>query len=600
MSSGEKQGKKKKSPSVLKGAHMFTIYKQVAIITDKVLSFEGSLKSLILGNSLVKNKALTFALCSQVLKYHKIIDHILQKTNYFKGTNNNTSKVSKKTSFEKSIVRVAMYECLFGQASKHAQLLSELFESFAKLRHPLFPKIKSKYYSDWNQALVQLKIEHNSNVTNNEDLLKLEQFSSMYIQSEELTANNCSNNDKNASEIIIDRYLRINTLKANDSMVIQSLKADGFPLLEANDPLPDNKKYIMRDQHIPELLRLFPYSTAMHEFSLVQNYEVIVQDKSSCMPVYILMQTLYSLNILSEKEAIREKFHFIDACAAPGNKTSYLAAKVALNKLNSDRMKIFAFDRDQKRIDILQQRLSEAGALENDLVEPIHQDFLTVDPNDEKYKHVRAILVDPSCSGSGIVGRGQSDKNLQRLEKLHNFQCTLLKHAFRFPNVQCVIYSTCSIHEIENEKTVYNVLNNQQDTNSSADKLFGLYKCFPEWDCRGTANDKSLGKYYSMDRIAPYVIRCYPKEHMTNGFFVSCFIRNEYLPEDEKVETFYNKQMATEGTSQQMEQKSMKVTKSSKKKGPVLKQISNKMKRKLESKIMNSKAKSKKTKINPT
>ncbi len=33
------------------------------------------------------------------------------------------------------------------------------------------------------------------------------------------------------------------------------------------------------------------------------------------------------------------------------------------------------------------------------------QDFLKSDPADPRYKNVRAIVVDPSCSGSGMVSR---------------------------------------------------------------------------------------------------------------------------------------------------------------------------------------------------
>ncbi|KAE9408384.1 hypothetical protein BT96DRAFT_697710 [Gymnopus androsaceus JB14] len=38
-------------------------------------------------------------------------------------------------------------------------------------------------------------------------------------------------------------------------------------------------------------------------------------------------------------------------------------------------------------------------------VEPINVDFLAIDPMDSKYSKVTHILLDPSCSGSGIVNR---------------------------------------------------------------------------------------------------------------------------------------------------------------------------------------------------
>ena len=33
----------------------------------------------------------------------------------------------------------------------------------------------------------------------------------------------------------------------------------------------------------------------------------------------------------------------------------------------------------------------------------LHKDFLKVDPKAKTYKKVRCILLDPSCSGSGII-----------------------------------------------------------------------------------------------------------------------------------------------------------------------------------------------------
>ena len=38
-------------------------------------------------------------------------------------------------------------------------------------------------------------------------------------------------------------------------------------------------------------------------------------------------------------------------------------------------------------------------------VVPTLQDFLTVDPKSPQYRNVKAVLLDPSCSGSGMVTR---------------------------------------------------------------------------------------------------------------------------------------------------------------------------------------------------
>lgn len=59
-------------------------------------------------------------------------------------------------------------------------------------------------------------------------------------------------------------------------------------------------------------------------------------------------------------------------------------------------------DRDSARIATLRKMVEKAGAKN---VEAIHSDFLAINPLDQKYKDVKYILADPSCSGSGIVDR---------------------------------------------------------------------------------------------------------------------------------------------------------------------------------------------------
>lgn len=60
--------------------------------------------------------------------------------------------------------------------------------------------------------------------------------------------------------------------------------------------------------------------------------------------------------------------------------------------------KIFAFDKDKDRVAIMKNMLLKAGA---SCIELRQQDFLTVNPTDDKYKNVEYAIVDPSCSGSG-------------------------------------------------------------------------------------------------------------------------------------------------------------------------------------------------------
>ncbi|KAF7503749.1 hypothetical protein GJ744_003291 [Endocarpon pusillum] len=144
-------------------------------------------------------------------------------------------------------------------------------------------------------------------------------------------------------------------------------------------------------------------------------------------------------------------------------------------------------------------------------------DFLALDPQGKRFSNVTHLLLDPSCSGSGIldredlptlvlpkdtrrrvenfkVGDGSGTRNgvpksskkrkrdispqdlskdtevntppttssnidTDRLQRLSNLQTRMLEHAFAFRNASMVTYSTCSIHAQENEVVVLRALN---------------------------------------------------------------------------------------------------------------------------------------------
>lgn len=244
---------------------------------------------------------------------------------------------------------------------------------------------------------------------------------------------------------------------------------------------------------------MFPSGTDLHAHPLLLNGTIILQDKASCFPAHILNPPRGA--------------HIIDACAAPGNKTSHLASLIG------NQGSIFAFDQDAKRLGTLQMLSRRAGCSS---IEAIHQDFLKVNPNDAKYKNVEYILLDPSCSGSGIVSRldhlveeheqqQQQQKQQQkqqksrdslnpspvetspetlqnqRLESLADFQYNAIIHAFKFPSIKRVVYSTCSRHEIENEGVVQKVLKKLGNV-----RLIDRDQVLPTWPRRGINGGKNI------------------------------------------------------------------------------------------------------------
>lgn len=323
------------------------------------------------------------------------------------------------------------------------------------------------------------------------------------------------------------KYVRINEIRWSIDDGLQYLR-EKFP-----------EAYL--DTFVPSLVQLPANSSSMGEDPFVKNGNLIIQDKSSCFPSQILMDSWEGGDI-------------IDACAAPGNKTSHLAALVAKKTVTNATVltenvlegnKVFAFDKSHDRFQLLKRRMREAGA--DAVVDVINQDFLSIDVNSTKYRDVRSILLDPSCSGSGLVNswervceslcKKQTDEVeiiVDRLKNLQSFQLQALQKAMSFPSVQKIVYSTCSLHSEENEQVVANALNWSHRSGKGWKVM--APKGWISWKRRGMSISDSTGLPSSNSSIPTLsaqelkcLIRCFPEDG-TNGFFVAMFTRDIALP----------------------------------------------------------------------
>ncbi|KAF4119228.1 25S rRNA (cytosine2278-C5)-methyltransferase [Geosmithia morbida] len=309
------------------------------------------------------------------------------------------------------------------------------------------------------------------------------------------------------------RWVRVNALKSSVEEQLETTfsrydRAADLDQVTASTKATGKAVYI--DPHVPGLLAV-TQGTDLSRTEAYTSGKIILQDKASCFPAYLL-------------DPQPEDGDVIDACAAPGNKTTHLAAILRQHQpeFESPAQTIYAFEKDARRAKTLDRMVRIAGSRETTRIGP-GQDFLQVDPRDGRYEGVGALLLDPSCSGSGIVGRDsmpelhlpgtanatadgdddgkggrgsarnprkrerdqaggkeeeaekkvmvdddgnetvvQSDKDLKaRLRALSGFQLTLLLHAFLFPGARKVTYSTCSVHAEENEHVVMAALTSE-------------------------------------------------------------------------------------------------------------------------------------------
>ncbi|AET38815.1 rRNA (cytosine-C5-)-methyltransferase RCM1 Ecym_3325 [Eremothecium cymbalariae DBVPG len=347
---------------------------------------------------------------------------------------------------------------------------------------------------------------------------------------------------KSLSELVEDndadmspvRWIRINPFRCQGKVddVLKELRKK-FPK-QVDDWTQIVPGSIYRDEYIPNLYGVHP-SDKITSHELYKRGKIIIQDRASCFPAYILNPTPHDV--------------VIDACSAPGNKTTHIAAHIFPDGNASD-VKIYAFERDAKRAEILEKMVTSAGC--ESCIQISVGDFTQL-AKPQMFKDVTGFILDPSCSGSGIFGRQSVDlanksklaekvpnevfeeqdpKEMEqnelyktRLAKLSSFQFQIVKHAMSFPNAKKLVYSTCSIHAEENERVVIDLLLDQ-NIKQYGWKVAKRDSVIPAWQRRGILSEfEEVFPHEQAQELADGCIRALPKEDGGIGFFAVCFER---------------------------------------------------------------------------
>tara|TARA_Y100001933_G_scaffold113654_1_gene113687 strand:- start:78 stop:1394 length:1317 start_codon:yes stop_codon:yes gene_type:complete len=149
----------------------------------------------------------------------------------------------------------------------------------------------------------------------------------------------------------------------------------------------------------------------------------------------------------------------LDACAAPGTKTTHLA------ELIKDQGQILAIDRSDVRLNLLKENLER---LEIKSVKALKIDATKlIDIKPEYINYFDKILIDAPCSGIGTLARNPDARwriTKQSIDKLINIQQKLLETIVPLLNKNgLLVYSTCTICPSENNLLIEKFLkkNNQ-------------------------------------------------------------------------------------------------------------------------------------------
>ncbi|KAJ8725442.1 hypothetical protein PYW08_003625 [Mythimna loreyi] len=295
------------------------------------------------------------------------------------------------------------------------------------------------------------------------------------------------------------RYVRINTNLLTTSDAIRAFQDEGYRFIRCTsgsyaDYLEQiqnlTEEDFTQDYHVKTVF-VFSSGTKLHEHELYLENKIILQDKATAMAVHLLAPPPGSV--------------VLDMCAAPGMKTTQLAAYIR----NTGR--VFAVERNEKRYQVLRDFVLKTGST---CVETMHKDALEIKKGD--LDDVEYILLDPSCSGSGMDFCVHSYIESSRLAKLTSLQEKFLKHAMNaFPKAKRIVYSTCSLFPEENERVITNVVK----TSRAKWRVQDVRELL-----KGQWNNFGSGMYGSMGTRCMYAK---PESDFTTGFFLAVLDRDQ-------------------------------------------------------------------------
>ncbi len=175
---------------------------------------------------------------------------------------------------------------------------------------------------------------------------------------------------------------------------------------------------------------------------LFQNGYYYVQDEASAM--------------VAEYLAPEKGQTVMDLCAAPGGKTTHIA------QIMENEGKIFAFDIFEHKLEIIKETAARLGV---EIIDARLGDASVL--NEEFVGMADRVLVDAPCSGLGILRRKPEIRYMKQqedLKELAEIQIRILDVAAKYVKKGGIlVYSTCTISDVENDAVTKQFLENNAD-----------------------------------------------------------------------------------------------------------------------------------------
>ena len=256
--------------------------------------------------------------------------------------------------------------------------------------------------------------------------------------------------------------MRVNTLRTNRDALMEQLAAAGAQV-RASAWVPDG---IVLDSH-----------GALDELAALREGLAQVQDESSMLVAHIL--------------GAEPGMTVIDACAAPGGKTTHIAQRM------ENRGRILAFDIYEEKIRRIERNAKRLGIsiIEAHLSDACEIGAVYAGQADR-------VLVDAPCSGLGVLRRkpdARWKKSARDAKTLPSLQHAILESAAQTVKKGGVlVYSTCTMEECENAAVVNAFLETHTD--------FAL---------------EETGRFLPVQKTAERMVQIMPEADGPDGFFIA-------------------------------------------------------------------------------